>query len=344
MYTPYFPQQPYVSEEEFRRQTEQRELKRRGLGIGLALVGMVFLPVFFSSVAYMIMAMLGFVDEQLFTEEFMFMQPEVYYVFYMLVYLCMVVLPFTVLIPIFRMHKTQIWPTRRSTSNGSVLLACIAGLAICMISNFLTNQWCATVEAVFGLIDSTPDMPMGESIVSKILYACIFAILPPLAEEFAFRGIVFGLLRPYGKMLAVLGSAFAFAIMHGNIVQIPFAFIGGLFFGYLVAETDSIWPAVFLHFLNNGLSVMQQFLLDALPENVASHALYISFAVITLIGIIALAVLLRRKKQLFRMREDVATMLNNRAKFTAFAVNVGMIIAYVVIGLQMMSTLQFANG
>ena len=81
-----------------------------------------------------------------------------------------------------------------------------------------------------------------------------------------------------------------------------------------------------------------------MPENVASHALYISFAVITLIGIIALVVLLRRKKQLFRMREDVATMLNNRAKFTAFAVNVGMIIAYVVIGLQMMTTLQFAIG
>lgn len=43
-----------------------------------------------------------------------------------------------------------------------------------------------------------------------------------------FRGYFLRLLRPYGTWFAVIVTAILFALMHGNILQIPFAFLVGL--------------------------------------------------------------------------------------------------------------------
>lgn len=75
-------------------------------------------------------------------------------------------------------------------------------------------------------------------------------ILGPVAEEILFRGLVLRLLRPHGKTLAILGSAFLFGIFHGNLVQAPFAFFVGLVLGYAALEYSVVW-AMALHVFNN---------------------------------------------------------------------------------------------
>ena len=44
--------------------------------------------------------------------------------------------------------------------------------------------------------------------------------------------------------------------MHGNFVQLPFAFCCGLVFAYMDIKTNSLLPSIIVHFLNNGLSVL----------------------------------------------------------------------------------------
>jgi len=52
-------------------------------------------------------------------------------------------------------------------------------------------------------------------------------------EEFVFRRCVINHLKPYGEKAALITSAFLFALFHGSINQIFYAFGLGLVFGYL---------------------------------------------------------------------------------------------------------------
>lgn len=327
----------------FRKASERRELKQRGLGVGLALIGMVIFPVIISTAGYFLMETLGFVDMAKYSSDYMYMKPEVYYLYYAALYLGMVLLPFVILIPSFRMSVKDVCPLGRTVPGKTQMLAAVSGLAVCMVSNTVTSGWCTMLEGVFGVVSVPGELPMDDSFVSRVLYFSLFAILPPIAEELAFRGVVFGLLRPYGKTIAVVGSAFVFGIMHGNLLQIPFAFLGGLFFGYLVAETGSILPAVILHFMNNGMSVVQEFLLADLPENVSDHLMYIFFIAVIIVGCISLLELMRRNKNLFRMEEDRDSKLSNTEKFRAFACHPAMIVSYLIIGLEMIMAMKFTG-
>lgn len=87
----------------------------------------------------------------------------------------------------------------------------------------------------------------GSTTISMFLYVSIFA---PVTEELLFRGAVLHSLKPYGKRFAILFSALLFGVFHGNIIQIPFAFLVGLVLGYVALEY-SIWWSILLHFINN---------------------------------------------------------------------------------------------
>ena len=95
----------------------------------------------------------------------------------------------------------------------------------------------ASLENASGAADS----------ISMFLYASLFA---PVFEEVLFRGLILRNMMPYGKKIAILGSAFLFGIFHGNLLQSPYAFVCGLVLGYTAAEYSLGW-AVLLHFLNN---------------------------------------------------------------------------------------------
>ena len=63
-------------------------------------------------------------------------------------------------------------------------------------------------------------------------------------EEFAMRGVVMQSLRKYGDWFAIIMSSLVLALVHGNMVQIPFAFIAGIAIGYAVTVTGSMWTGV----------------------------------------------------------------------------------------------------
>ena len=65
-----------------------------------------------------------------------------------------------------------------------------------------------------------------------------------------------GNLRKYGDKFALLASALVFAVMHGNLVQAPFALIAGFGLGYLSIKTGTIWTGIAIHAANNLISVI----------------------------------------------------------------------------------------
>lgn len=98
----------------------------------------------------------------------------------------------------------------------------------------------------------------------------------PLAEEFAFRVVLFGGLRGLlageaksgpGLWAAFAVSIFLFVLVHGmwreNMLYLaaPLTLLS-VFLTLIYAHTRSLWPGALLHALHNGLVLTLQFTLD----------------------------------------------------------------------------------
>jgi membrane protease YdiL (CAAX protease family) len=95
----------------------------------------------------------------------------------------------------------------------------------------------------------------GRSLPSILL---LIAIAPPLIEELAFRGLMFGALaRTLRRSEIYLLSSFAFAILHLSIPSLLTHLPLGLYFCWLRERSGSLWPSTFAHFCHNlGVTIL----------------------------------------------------------------------------------------
>ena len=82
------------------------------------------------------------------------------------------------------------------------------------------------------------------------------AIVGPVLEELLFRGaLTKALLQQYNPTKASLISALLFGAFHINPAQILPAFLIGILLAWTYYKTGSLIPCIFMHILNNSLSV-----------------------------------------------------------------------------------------
>ena len=86
--------------------------------------------------------------------------------------------------------------------------------------------------------------------------AFAIAVFVPVVEELMCRGIGFTLLQRWGTPVAVVGSAIAFALAHGAVLDLPWVLVTGLGLGYLRSRTGSVYPPIALHVTINGIAVL----------------------------------------------------------------------------------------
>ena len=89
-----------------------------------------------------------------------------------------------------------------------------------------------------------------------LLQIFLVAVLPSICEEFAMRGGLFTVLRKSyrGGIFYILMAA-AFGLFHQNITQLAYTALFGALMAFVVVKTKSVYPAMIIHFVNNGLSV-----------------------------------------------------------------------------------------
>lgn len=143
-----------------------------------------------------------------------------------------------------------------------------------------------TILNMFGLtaLPSIETATMDYDTLSMFLYAAVGA---PIMEEIIFRGLVLRHLQPYGKNFAIVMSAFLFGIFHGNLVQMPYAFLVGLVMGYVAVEYNIVWAMV-LHMINN--LVLGDLIGRVLPEMAGNLVLNLMIMACSLAGAIILLV------------------------------------------------------
>lgn len=82
----------------------------------------------------------------------------------------------------------------------------------------------------------------------------LIALAPAVLEEAIFRGILYQKFARFGEKPFVLLSGALFAMFHGNLSQMLFAFMLGCCFALVVYRTGCIVYSMMLHFLINFMS------------------------------------------------------------------------------------------
>ena len=84
----------------------------------------------------------------------------------------------------------------------------------------------------------------------------VFAVAPGICEEVMFRGFMMRFYEGYGKIAAVLISAFLFAVFHLDPFKLVQVMLLGTLLGYLTIRSGSIYNSMFSHFINNALAIV----------------------------------------------------------------------------------------
>lgn len=121
------------------------------------------------------------------------------------------------------------------------------------------------------------------------------AIVPAVCEEYLFRGAVLTNLMPFGKTTAILGSALLFGLMHQNPLQILYTTLMGVVIGFLYVKTKSIWMCMILHFANNFITVLEEYL--PLLTKLEWIGDVLDLSVMILGGIALLFIILKKDKE-----------------------------------------------
>ena len=198
-----------------------------------------------------------------------------------------------------KFFRETLWTRGKPMGVGDFFCLLALALGIQLVFTILTG----ILEMLFNLfgltlMDSVEAATAGADTFSMFLYMGVGA---PIAEELLFRGLVLRRLEPYGKRFAIVMSAFAFGVFHGNLVQIPYTFLIGLVLGYTALEHNILWAMV-LHMINNlVLGDMLTRLTSFLPEFVGNGVLGL---VILTSAAAALVILIVRKQEVSAYRRE----------------------------------------
>lgn len=126
----------------------------------------------------------------------------------------------------------------------------------------------------FGLISLFPESADNIEVTfsglmeGNIVYSLIvIAAAPAVCEEMLFRGVIFHSMKArYRASTAMAIVAVLFGVYHMSVVKFIPTGLLGFSLCYVVYVTDSIFPAMMMHFLNNAASVLVSYYPEQLQK------------------------------------------------------------------------------
>ena len=150
---------------------------------------------------------------------------------------------------ILRKLPKQPMHSERLGGKGFFVAFCIA-IVLMMAGNIIGNSLMTMVALLAKNAPMNPvtEMTAGQSVWVNLIF---LGILPPILEELVFRKVLCTRLLPLGEGYAVVLSAAAFGLVHGNFFQFFYAFATGLVFGFIYVKTGRVRYSMIYHALIN---------------------------------------------------------------------------------------------
>jgi membrane protease YdiL (CAAX protease family) len=160
---------------------------------------------------------------------------------------------------LLRRNRRMFPETPAPSARPVYIYAVLTGLA----GNFFFISSITAFQSIFGTDLQTN--PFGNHIedalqqvdgVAQVLFALSVIFFAPIAEEFCFRGLALKtLLRNFPFWTANIIQAALFGIIHFIPLQIGYAFLSGLLFGWIVRRTGRLRAAITAHIVFNASNI-----------------------------------------------------------------------------------------
>lgn len=185
--------------------------------------------------------------------------------------LYLLALPLMILLITRVKPRTVIRQNRMSA--GQMAVAFLMSYAMLYVSNLLGNF----ITVLIGLIKGSG---VGNVLVDAVfgtnpwVVFFLMVLCAPVFEEFIFRKLLIDRVVAYGEGVAVVLSGVMFGLFHGNLNQFAYAFLLGIFFGFIYVKTGKIRYTVILHMVINFMgSVVSTQVMNAINVEKTTEAL-----------------------------------------------------------------------
>lgn len=185
------------------------------------------------------------------------------------------------------------------------LLVILAGLGICLGANIPAAVVRMALEGA-GAVEPDSVLGQGGGWVSFVVELLGIAVMVPMLEEFAFRGVILSGLNRYGTGFAIAASSLIFGMAHMSLSTVVFAVIAGAAMGTAYVLTGNLWVSVAIHALNNAIAVIESY--SDLLFGPGHQELLSGITMLAALGVgaVALVLLIVLRKRLFPKREPIA--------------------------------------
>jgi uncharacterized protein len=190
---------------------------------------------------------------------------------------------------------------------------CIAQFLM-VLGNLLGLFWSTVIEMLTGAETTTTiDLVSTSDMLPIITMVVLFA---PVVEELVFRKYVIDRMYPYGEKTAIFLSATVFAVMHGNLNQVFYAFFLGCAQGYLYCKTRDVRYTICIHMMVNFMGSVLPLFAQSFSDMATVVVVILDFV----IGIAGLVFLLTdfARNRLWLEEGEIALPEHNRISITWF--------------------------
>lgn len=301
-----------------KKEQEKKQIKRIGFAAGASVIGYVLIQNILSVLIYL--SPIGEIYDS---------DPAMQSVVSIFLSVFGIAVPFGIAGYFLNKGKdTPVVDFRKPVSTPLMLSVTCLGFFVCLTGNYVTGVFVDFMDRL-GILLSSPEYYPPTDFAGRIIYTVSIAVVPALVEEFAVRGVILQSLRKYGDKFAIIASALLFAVMHGNLIQAPFALIAGIGIGYAVCITNSIRTGILIHFCNNLYSVIVEFIVADITDESKLNTVYLALTsvlyAVTVIGTVVFVIIRKQRKLV-----PSFTVMKEKEKMKAFIMTVPMIIALLI--------------
>lgn len=147
----------------------------------------------------------------------------------------------------------------KKLSKKSIFISILIGFIVYFLNSYIASFF-LFILSLFGYSPSFSTKVATSYPIWLLLINIIFtAVLPAVCEETVHRGMLLCEIKKKNIKKAIIISSLLFGLLHINIYQFFYAAILGGLLAVVTLTTDSIYPAMIIHLMNNALNVYMSF-------------------------------------------------------------------------------------
>lgn len=162
----------------------------------------------------------------------------------------------------------------RGASARSLGAGAAAGLTVGLLPGWIAAQL-QRLGKVPSVLDALSTALQGAAPIDRVLLVVAICLVAPIAEEIAFRGVLWSAIeKGFGPLAALVTTTGVFMLYHLDPIQTPSLLPTALLLGVLRLWRGSLLPCIALHLANNAVAMVV--LLAADPDRVPTIPLWLA--------------------------------------------------------------------